>query len=60
MSSPTPSYLHHNYGLLDDIANSRSDEIQQDVYASFSSLLDLDRSLTNCFDTLPHEVHINF
>ena len=60
MSSPTPSYLHHNYGLLDDIANSRSDEIQQDVHASLSSFLNFYCGLTDGLYTLPHEIDIDF
>lgn len=52
-------YLHHNHGLLDDIANPRSNKIQQDVHASFGSLLDLDGSLTDSFHTLPHEVDVD-
>jgi hypothetical protein len=52
-------YLHHNHGLLDDVADPGSDEIQQDVHASFGPLFYLYGGLTNSFYTLPHEVNID-
>jgi len=52
-------YLHHNHSLLNDIANPGSDEVQQNVHASFSSFFDIDGGLTDSFYTLPHKVDID-
>lgn len=53
------TYFHDNDSFLNHIADSRSNELEKNVDATFSSRLDLDRRLTDSFDTLPHEINIH-
>ena len=54
------AHLHHHHSFLDNVAHACSDKVQQYVDASFSSALDGNGGLPNCFDALPYEIDVNF
>lgn len=54
------TYFHHYHSFLYNIADTSTDQLQQNIDTSFCSFVDLDGSLANSLDTSSHEVNINF
>ena len=53
------AHLDDDDRLLDDVADARRDEVEQDVDAALCGLLDLDGALTDGPDRLAHEVDVD-
>ena len=52
--------LDHNNNLLHDVADFGVDELKKHIDSLLSTLLDLDRHLTNRTNCLLYKVHVNF
>lgn len=52
--------FHDHDRLLNYIANSRIDQFHEHVDATFRRRLNLDRTLPDRLDALPHEINIDF